>query len=113
MGMKREVVIQYIEDNKDEALKRVSKILGKETRMPSFNGIIGGKNATYDVNPLDYNTAEGYVAAWMISHEKRYTDEINAPYSKSSHRVHDLLQDNFVKKFIESYLARSYFNKHH
>ncbi|WP_242274960.1 topoisomerase [Bacillus cereus group sp. BfR-BA-01445] len=113
MGMKREDVIQYIEDNKDEALKRVSKILGKETKMPSFNGIVGGKNTTYDVNPLDYNTAERYVAAWMLSHEKRYNDEVNASYSKSSHRVYDLLQDSFVKEFIENYLARTYFNKHY
>lgn len=112
MGIKREDVMQYVEDNKEKALENASRILEKNVSMQSFNGIIGGKNATYGVNTLDYDTPESYIEAWMISHERKYNDEINASYSKSSHRVHDLLQDNFLKVFIKNYLARTYFNKH-
>lgn len=111
MGMRREDVIQYIEGNKKEALEKVSQIRRKETNMQSFNGIINGKNAIYDVDPLDYGTPESYIEAWMLSHQKKYNDEKNAPYSKSSHRIHDFLQDSFVKEFIKNYLAKTYFNK--
>lgn len=110
--MKREEVIQYVNDNKDRALEKAGLILGRKINMQSFNGIIGGKNAIYDVDPLDYETPENYIKAWMQSHQERYNDEKYAPYEKSSHRVHNMLQDDFLKKYIENYLARTYFNKH-
>lgn len=112
MRMRKEDVIQYIKDNEDKALKKASQILHKETNMQSFNGIIGGKNATYDVNVLEYETPEDYLEAWMQSHQKKYNDERNIPYTKSSHRVHDMLQDSFLAEFIRNYLARTYFKKH-
>lgn len=112
MIMKKDDVIQYVKDNEDTALKKVSQILGKETTILSFNGIIGGKNATYGVDPLEYDTPESYIEAWMQSHQKKYNDEKTLSYKKSSHRVHDLMRDSFVRNFIENYLARTYFKKH-
>jgi hypothetical protein len=112
MAMKKSDVVKYVKDNEDAALERVSQILDKETNLQSFNGIIGGKNATYDVEPLEYDTPESYIEAWMLSHQKRYDDEKHFPYPKSSRRVYNLLQNNFVKEFIENYLARTYYKKH-
>ncbi|GEM_PF-6176485 len=68
--MAKEDVKQYILDNEEMALEKATKILGKLTSMQSFNGIIGGKNAIYEVNALDYSTPENYVEAWMESHKK-------------------------------------------
>lgn len=112
MVMKKSDVIKYVKDNETAALERASQILDKETNLQSFNGIIGGKNATYDVEPLEYDTPESYIEAWMLSHQKRYNDEKYFSYPKSSHRVYNLLQDSFVKDFIENYLARTYYKKH-
>ncbi|MFG6114601.1 topoisomerase [Halobacillus sp. MO56] len=112
MVMKRVDVIKYVKENEGRALKKASEILSKETSIQSFNGIVGGKNATYSVDPLEYETAESYIEDWMRSHHKRYNDEKNFSYRKSSHRVHDLLKDSFVKNYIENYLARTFFNKH-
>lgn len=112
MIMKKVNVEKYVKDNEDKALKKASEILGKEISMQSFNGIVGGKNETYGVDPLEYDTAENYIEAWMISHKKIYNDEKNSSYRKSSHRVHALLQDSFLRDYIENYLARTYFNKH-
>jgi molybdopterin synthase catalytic subunit len=111
MKLKKDDVVEYVNNNEDLALEKTSRILKREIGMQSFNGIIGGKNATYGVELLEYETAEGYVDAWMKSHQKRYNNEKNLSYSRSSHRVHDLLQDSFVKRFVENYLARTYFNK--
>lgn len=111
MAMKKSDVVKYVKDNEIEALKRVSKILDKKTNLQSFNGIVGGKNATYKVDPLEYDTPESYIEAWMLSHQKRYNDEKHFSNSKSSHRIYNLLQDSFVKDFIENYLARTYFRK--
>lgn len=112
MVMKKREVVKYVKENETAALERVSQILDKKTNLQSFNGIIGGKNATYEVDPLEYDTPESYIKAWMLSHQQRYNDEKHFSYSKSSHRVYNLLQDNFVKDFIENYLARTYFKKH-
>lgn len=111
MRMMKEDVKQYISDNEEIALEKASQILGKVTSMQSFNGIIGGKNATYEVNVLDYSTPEKYVRAWMKSHEEKYEDEKHLSFDRSSHRVHELLKDDFLKEYIKNYLARTYFNK--
>lgn len=114
MAMNKNDVEIYLEDNEAEILEKVSKILNKDTSLSSFNGIIGGKNATYEVDALDYDSAEDYIEAWMNSHDEKYNDEKNyLPHgSKSSHRVHDILMDNSIKTFAENYLARTYFRKH-
>lgn len=110
--MNKEKVEQYIQENKEEALKRIGEILGRETSMESFNGIIGGKNQIYAINPLDYKNPETYIADWHKKQEELYNSEINVPYEKSSHRIYNLMQDEISRKFIDHYLARIYYNKH-
>lgn len=107
--MEKDEVLRYVEENKTLALKKASYILDKEINWESFNGIIGGKNDTYSVNIGDHETAESYVNAWFSSHQKIYKKEINASYRKSSHKIHDMLQDDFLKEYITRFLARSYF----
>ncbi|MGH4119334.1 hypothetical protein [Clostridium sp.] len=110
--MKKEKVEQYIKENKGTALKRASEILEKETSMASFNGIIGSKNGTYAIDPLDYEDSEKYIEDWNLKHEECYAVEKNFPYEKASHRVHKLLKDEFLQEYINNYLARIYYNKH-
>ncbi|MCY7716967.1 topoisomerase [Bacillus altitudinis] len=112
MAMKNDEVIQFVKENEEKALEITNEILGKGTTMQSFNGIVGGKNATYDVDALAFDTPEGYVEAWLNSHWQRFSDEKYAPYEKSSHRVHKLLKNPFLKQYIKNYLARTYFKKH-
>lgn len=80
--------------------------------MASFNGIIGSKNPIYKIDPLLFDNATEYVQEWRNMHEKSYEEEKNFPYSKASHRVHNLLQDSFLEEFTENYLARTYYKKH-
>lgn len=103
---------KFIDERKDEALTRASKILEKETSMASFNGIIGSKNQIYELDPLLFDNATEYVQAWRNMHEKSYEEEKNFPHPKASHRVHKLLQDSLMEEFIENYLARTYYKKH-
>ena len=110
--MTREKVEQYIIENQQVALQRASKILGKEMLMQNFNGIIGSKNQTYSINPLDYDEPEKYIESWNLIQEEIYASEKDFPYEKASHRVHNLLQDEFLKEYIDFYLARIYYNKY-
>lgn len=112
MSMQKQAVEKYIKDNSDVALNLVSSILNKNVSMQSFNGIIGGKNKTYDTDALNYKTPEEYIEAWKQSHQGNFDSDKNALYKKSSHKINDLLQNPIVEKFIENYLARTYFKKH-
>ncbi|RKI20790.1 topoisomerase [Bacillus thuringiensis] len=115
MAINAQTVEQYYQSNLQEALKRVSDILNKEKKQPNFNGIIGGKGKIYVVDPKDYDTPESYVKAWMKGHEREYTKDKNknqeyTKYDRSSYKIQALLEEEFVKGFIECYLMRIYFN---
>ncbi|MCU4862753.1 hypothetical protein OB981_22110 [Bacillus cereus] len=72
MKIEKQDVEKYFKDNKEEALRRASEILNKEVNWSSFNGIIGGKNDTYEVVVEEHNTVESYVKDWMYGHELAY-----------------------------------------
>ena len=107
--MNEREVSNYVAANEAKALERTNELLDKD--YLKFSGFLGGKNTMYGVNPLNYQTPESYIQAWMNSHYKRHEDEKNSTY-KSSHRINTLLQDNFMEEFIKNYLARLYFRKH-
>ncbi|BCD32982.1 topoisomerase [Bacillus cereus] len=114
MTLERNAVEKYFKDNKEKALKKTSEILKEEaTSWLSFNGTVGGKNRTYGVNLEEHNTPESYIEAWMEGHKRAYYSDDHPSYNKfnrSSHTVHALLQDDFLKEFIVIFLARTYFN---
>lgn len=116
MKLERQDVEKYFKENKEEALKRASEILNKEVDWSSFNGIIGSKNDTYEVVVEEHNTVESYVKDWMYGHELAYSSDKHKgyPYNKhdrSSYKVHALLEDEFLRGFIECCLMRTYFKK--
>ncbi|MGL6105527.1 hypothetical protein [Romboutsia sp.] len=102
----------YLNNNEKTALDIASRILGKNVSKASFNGIIGGKNGVYDVDALRYSNPSDYVNEWIVSHNQLYNKEKDCMYEKSSHRVHRLLSDNFLRGYIEQYLTRTYYKKH-
>lgn len=116
MKIERKDVEKYFKDNKEIALKRASEILAKEVNWSSFNGIIGSKNDTYEVNVEDHDTVGSYIKDWMYGHELAYSSDKhkNLPYNKhnrSSYKVHVLLEDEYLKGFIECCLMKTYFKK--
>lgn len=106
-----ELAEKYIQENQEKALRRASQILGKQISHASFNGRIGGKNATYELNINDFDTAQDYVEAWFNSNLQRYEDEKHFGDSKSSVRIYNMLSDEFLRNYIGMYLARTYFRK--
>lgn len=104
-------VEKYVVENQSHALSIASSLLEKEISVQSFNGIIGGKNASYKVNINDYSTADEYFDAWINNHNLIYELEKNLSYDKSSHRVHKLLEDEFLYKYINMFLIRTYLRK--
>lgn len=102
----------FLQNNQQQALNLASSILNKTVSIQSFNGIIGGKNGTYDVDALNYSNPSDYISDWLDSHNQLYNKEKNFSYEKSSHRVHKLLSDNFLKNYIEQYLTRTFYRKH-
>ena len=90
---------------------RISELLGRDVSVESFNGIIGSKNQTYSITPLNYDNPEAYIYAWDKKQDAIYIKEKHTPYEKASHRIHNLMQDDLSKEFINNYLARIYFNK--
>ncbi|WP_411501460.1 topoisomerase [Bacillus thuringiensis] len=115
MAINAQTVEQYYQSNLQEALKKVSDILNKDKKQPNFNGIIGGKGKIYGVDPKEHDTPESYVKAWMKGHEREYTKDKNnnrefTKYDRSSYKIQALLEEEFVKEFIEYYLMRIYFN---
>lgn len=109
--MTKTEIESYIQDNQELALKKAGQILDREVSRQSFNGIIGGKNGVYHVDSKDYDTPEAYVDAWHKQHEICYEKEKNCYFEKSSHRVHALLKDDFLRVYIECWLMRTYYNK--
>ncbi|WP_413565477.1 topoisomerase [Bacillus sp. 3P20] len=109
-------VLQYYKDRKEEALKRASKILDKKVDWSSFNGIIGGKNDIYEVILENHSTVESYVVDWMYGHELAYSSDKHKKlsynkYNRSSYKVHALLEDELLRKFIVCCLMKTYFNR--
>ncbi|MCG2128173.1 hypothetical protein K4S04_10705 [Staphylococcus epidermidis] len=111
-------VENYIKQNKNVIMNKCSVILNKNIGMANFNGIVGGKNKTYNVRKEDYNSASEYVEAWfnnfnrLLKSEKDFERlpafETKANGEKSVHRMNMLLNDNDIKKFTIVYLARTY-----
>lgn len=102
----------FLQSNQQQALNIASSILNKPVSIQSFNGIIGGKNGTYHVDALSYSNPSDYISDWLDSHNQLYNREKNFSYEKSSHRVHRLLSNNFLKNYIEQYLTRTFYRKH-
>lgn len=114
MAINAQTVEQYYQSNLEEALKRASEILEDQKKQPNFNGLVGGKNKTYGVEIKEHDTPESYVKAWMNGHERVYKEDgdKNPSFTKkdrSSYRIQALLEDEFLRGFIECYLIRSYF----
>lgn len=109
--MNKDQIERYIENNKEYVFNEVSKIFNKEINIQNFNGIIGGKNFTYNVKPENYSTAKEYVEAWFKSFNIIYQKEKNYSEEKSSHRIYKLLQNPNIKEFISIYLTRTYLRK--
>lgn len=103
---------EYIKQNESQALSKASAILGRDIKQSNFSGIIGGKNATFFANPLDYNTSDTYVISWFKNFKGKYEFEKNSTADKSSHRINQLINDEFLKKYIFYYLTRIYYRKH-
>lgn len=107
--MKIGEVETYIQENKEYALSLVSSILEREVSWQSFNGIIGGKNKTFNVSPSNYSSAEEYVAAWRKAHSMEYEKYgYKTPHS-AIYRIQQLLEDSILEEYIEKFLARTYF----
>ncbi|MBZ8172659.1 hypothetical protein FOG26_05675 [Staphylococcus cohnii] len=111
----------YIENNKNKIMTKCSSILGRKIEHANFNGIVGGKNTSYNVRTEDYSTASKYVEAWFDSFEQLYQSEKDferipafdseTRREKSVYRMKKLLNDKDVKKFVTVYLARTYLRK--
>lgn len=112
-------VENYIKQNKNVIMNKCSVILNENIGMENFNGIVGGKNKTYNVRKENYNSASEYVAAWLnnfnrlLKSEKKDFDTIYLFDSftrgeRSAHRMEKLLNDDDIKDFIIVYLARTY-----
>ncbi|WP_305807467.1 topoisomerase [Staphylococcus hominis] len=112
-------VENYIKQNKNVIMNKCSVILNKNIGMANFNGIVGGKNRTYNVRKEDYNSASEYVEAWfnnfnrLLESEKKDFDTIylfdsSTRGERSAHRMEKLLNDEDIKDFIIVYLARTY-----
>lgn len=102
---------KYIKDNREVILKKCADILGRsEMTEQSFNGIIGGKNKTFGLKVTNYNSSEEYVDAWMNA-ERRIKDNDNANYENSIKRIDKLLGNAEVRKYIETYLARTFLKR--
>ncbi|PEY71427.1 topoisomerase [Bacillus thuringiensis] len=114
MAINAQTVKQYYQSNLDEALKKASEILGDPIGESNFNGLVGGKNKTYGVDIKEHDTPESYVKAWIDGHERVYEKDRNlklsfTKYDRSSYKIQALLEDKFLRGFIECYLIKSYF----
>lgn len=64
----------------------------------------------------EHNTVESYVKDWMYGHELAYSSDKHKGYpfnkhDRSSYKVHALLEDEFLRGFIECCLMRTYFKR--
>ncbi|WP_281657675.1 topoisomerase [Halobacillus sp. Cin3] len=108
--MNREEVETYFRNHQQEALRRTNELMKSHFGRvySNFNGLIGGKFRTYGVDVGDCDTAEECVEAWLEGNEKIYQREKNQS-DKSSYRIKLMLQDEYLRKFIENFVAKAYF----
>lgn len=110
-----ENVKKYLSIHQEEAFNKCTDInkknnLDKVMNFSSFNGLIGGKNRTYNLDIRSFNTAQEYVNAWIMANETLYQEEKIYGIDKSSVRIHNLLDDKFVKDYVAIYLTKIFLN---
>lgn len=102
----------YIKINMNKAIQEINKYYPKCNNMQSLNGIIGGKNSTYNVDASNYNSHIDYYLEWKKGHFEKYMNDALLPFDRTSINIYRALQENFLEEFISVYLSRTYFKKH-
>lgn len=107
----------YVLKNFDLALSRTTDIFKNffnsqgECNKMSLNGIIGGKNYTYDCTVENYSSHIKYYISWREGH----LNDLNRFHlnmgNNSALRISKMLEDEFLEEFIAVYLSRTYFKK--
>lgn len=101
----------YVQNNKDKAVLQLSKYYPQCNSMASLNGIVGGKNANYNANPMNYSSHIDFYLAWKQGHYQKYLKDLQVPWHRTSKSLYEVLEDSFLEEFISVYLSRTYFRK--
>lgn len=102
----------YIKNNANEALDKVSEFYPNCNSIASLNGIIGGKNGNYKCKCENYNSHIEYYCAWRNGHSQKYSVDKVFSFTRTSVNINNLLEDPFLEEFISVYLSRTFFKKH-
>lgn len=102
----------YIQENKERAIKELNKYYPRCDNMSSLNGIIGGKNDIYKVDAINCSSHIEYYLKWKEGHLKKYLNDSKLPFERTSINIYKALQEEFLEEFISVYLSRTYFKKH-
>lgn len=102
----------YIQNHRDIAIEKLSKYYPNCDSMKSLNGIIGGKNSTYNVNADNCTSHIEYYLQWKCGHFTKYKNDSTLPFERTSINIYIALQDRFLEEFVAVYLSRTYFKKH-
>lgn len=102
---------RYVKENIENAIAEIQEFYPDCKSVASLNGIIGGKNDTFDSRAENYKSHIEYYEAWKKGHQEKYNYDKERPYIRSSVKMNDALQNKFLNEFASVYLSRTFFKK--
>jgi len=112
---------QHLESIREEALKRVSQILGERATVYSFHGKIGCNNTTFvDSLRLQFSDPDHFLGLWTkglmdrveaIEAEQRKKYRGNIYQNTLEHKLLRLLKDPLVREYTFIFLVRNFYRQ--
>lgn len=107
-----EQLTQEIKNLAAWALPLYAQITGNPDSIQSFNGMFGGKNTMYRLQPMaSYPSFDDYMEAWLdaVMHDYMVRYNTGSLQGSSAQRVVACIRDAQLVEFILLFLIRSYY----
>ncbi|WP_418141287.1 hypothetical protein NUW46_02150 [Marinobacter sp. MA] len=115
---KEEELSARLEEMREEALNRFSRIVGRESTLQQMHAHVGRNNNTFvDSVRMQFHSPEDFIARWLngltqqvmerkdaIARRRRFGDR-----KRTEEIIPEMLQDQFLHNYIHLFLERNFY----
>ena len=109
-----EFLTQKINQEAVWALPLYAQITGRNASLESFNGTFGGKNTSYNLEPLSqFNSFDDYMFAWLSAAQNDYAKRAmdGSLANSSAERIINCIKDDKLVEFILQFILRTFYRE--
>ena len=109
-----EFLTQKINQEAVWALPLYARITGRDASLESFNGTFGGKNASFNLEPLSqFNNSDNYIHAWLSAAQNDYVNRLSSGSvtNSSAERIINCIKDDKLVEFILLFILRTFYRE--